>query len=332
MFAKLLDKSNQEMYSSFVASQTDGSFLQSWSWGDFQQSLGKQVVRCAVFESEQSNKIIAVAQFILIRIPYLSGIYAYCPYGPLLQTKNENTSPQILQAMIHTLQVHNPDLWFIRLEPKSLIPRLGNGTKRIQPGKTLITNLIRPEDEILQSMHQKTRYNIKVAEKHGIVVNCLASDLNQAINLLTDTSKRQNFSSYDSSYYFKLLEHLSKPMNGDCKAWLYQAFADKQCVASAIQVDWYETRTYLFGGSDYSYRHLMAPYALHWQAMSDAKKSGINYYDWWGLETSGGATPGFAKFKLNWGGAVIEYPEPQDIVLHPYKYRLYKFARVLNKR
>ena len=74
----------------------------------------------------------------------------------------------------------------------------------------------------------------------------------------------------------------------------------------------------------------MAPHVLHWQAILDAKQAGQALYDFWGIETSAGNTPGFARFKLGFGGKVLEYGGAVDIVNRKAEYWIYKLLRAAN--
>ena len=102
-------------------------------------------------------------------------------------------------------------------------------------------------------------------------------------------------------------------------------------MAAAIVIDHGTTRTYLFGGSDNEKRNLMAPYALHWQAIQDAKNAGLTKYDWWGAETASGETPGFVQFKMRWGGTQKFYAGARDIVLNSSWYLAYNALRKVNR-
>ena len=249
----------------------------------------------------------------------------YAPHGP-------NGDLQLTQRFLNEVAHQFPDYWFIRIEPIKEIPTLGEETLRIQPGKTLITNLTQTEDAILAGMHHKTRYNIKVAQKHGVEVKALnsAGEITKAIKLLAETSKRQKFTDHPFSYYERLAK-LANSSDPSFTVKVYTASYQNQLLSSAVMIDSYDTRTYLFGGSGDSNRNVMAPYLLHWQAIQDAKTAGKKHYDWWGIETATGKTPGFARFKLGWGGNEVVYPTPQDIILKPIHYQVYKFLRILNR-
>ncbi|HMR55356.1 MAG TPA: peptidoglycan bridge formation glycyltransferase FemA/FemB family protein [Candidatus Doudnabacteria bacterium] len=314
MFTEVTSK---EIYNKSIAQQSNASFLQSWEWGEFQKSLGHKVFRFAL---EENNNDSIHAQFIEQTIPHLSGKYIYCPYGPVGNFK-------LLAKLIQEVQKRFPNYWFIRIEPKDSYQKIGQKTIRIQPAKTLITDLTSPAEELLKQMHTKTRYNIKVAQKHNVEVSIASTQgqINEALNLITNTGLRQEFSDHPRSYYDKLIS------NQNLNLKFYTASWQGKLLSSAIMVDYNNTRTYLFGGSAAENKNLMTPYALHWQAMQDAKSEGFTSYDWWGIETSTGKQPGFVRFKLGWGGTEVEYPPAQDVPNKPVHYFAYKILRKLNR-
>ncbi len=333
-----LEDQHQKEYEDFVAAQHSGSFLQSWGWGNFQTQLGKSVIRYGIFDNNKASEkhLVATVQFLKTKVPHLPGYYLYAPYGPVIESDNKKI---ILDKLVSQIKSDFPDCWFIRFEPKEDCNLEGSTTIRIQPGKTLVTTLDKTLEEILTKMHQKTRYNIKVADKHGVAVesemNVLPQHgfhISEFINLLTQTSNRQKFKSYEKNYYQKMIDFfILHSRTTDCQVSLYKALHGKNLVAAAIMIDHGQTRTYLFGGSDEKYRNLMAPYALHWQSMQDAKTAGLTNYDWWGIETATGKTPGFVQFKLKWGGKQISYPSAVDIVNKNGWYIIYKILRKINR-
>lgn len=329
-----LTNEHQQQYSNFVAANKSGSFLQSWDWGEFQTSQNKIAVRYGAFENINNNKnLIATTQLFHTKVPKLPGSYLYAPYSPLIAEEFLEKKSEIISSLLNKIKADFAKVWFIRFEPKDNLPINGRPSLHIQPGSTLITDLTLSEDELLTGMHNKTRYNIKVASKHGVVVKVaksINSTINKAIDLLVNTSDRQGYKSHPASYYTNLLSYFQKQTR-DCNVKLYQAFIDDLCITSAIMIDHGFTRTYLFGGSDNKKRNLMAPYALHWQAMRDAKAEGKTTYDWWGTETATGATPGFVQFKLRWGGTQKFYTRAEDIVMNSAWYLAYTALRKVNR-
>jgi lipid II:glycine glycyltransferase (peptidoglycan interpeptide bridge formation enzyme) len=205
-------------YNHFVAAQESGSFLQSWEWGEWQMSLGRQVYRFWIIDDNNYNdNRIGLIQLIKMFLP-LGKYYLYAPYGPVTDLRFKIEDLRILTAEI---QKKIPGAIFIRVEPKFVF-QISNQqsaiTKsvNIQPGRTLVLDLQKSEAELLSAMHPKTRYNIKVAERHG----CQIQDefaitaghglyFEEAVNLLVETGKRQGFTNYPKDYFEKMVDYFA---------------------------------------------------------------------------------------------------------------------------
>ncbi len=326
MELQLINNVEPEQFDRFALSHPSGSFLQCSSWGTWMEQNKQKVHRIGV--ANPAGELLLVAQVILTKIPKLGGWYGYIPYGPLAKQEQQNT---VLDFFYENIKTAMSNLWFLRIEPKQQISSRGKMTKHIQPGKTLVLDLTKTEQQLQNEMHHKTRYNIRVATKHGVKVKTEHSA--EALNLIEQTAKRHGYKSHGLTYYQNLVNFFQalNSENNSLKVTLYSAWYENQILAGAIMVDCGTTRTYLFGGTSDLHKNVMAPYLLHWQAVQDAKQAGLNTYDFWGIETASGQTPGFVRFKLGWGGTQIEYPKPTDIIYKPLHYQGYKLLRQLNK-
>jgi lipid II:glycine glycyltransferase (peptidoglycan interpeptide bridge formation enzyme) len=323
-------------FNRFVANHSSGSFLQSWEWGQWQEQLGSKTIR--IIGTEQ-NDIIFAAQIIQTVIPRLKKYYLYIPYGPLAPKSNDRDGREYLTEFLAFLERQFPEAIFIRLEPKDQTNITGKTTVHIQPGKTLILDLERSTDELLAQMHPKTRYNIKVSEKHNvqvisepIITPGYGLHLPEIVDLLTDTARRQDFKSHSPAYYKRLIDFFAMQTQSDCTVAIYKALYERKLLATAIMIDFGTVRTYLFGGTSGDQKNVMAPYALHWQAIRDAKNAGLKSYDFWGIQTAKGEAPGFVQFKLRWGGTQVQYPATIDVIKHALWYNIYAVLRNLNRK
>jgi len=343
---ELLEK-DKSRYNSFVTSQKSGSFLQSWEWGMWQEKLGKKAFR---FFLEDGNQVVASLQVIKSPLP-MGKYYLYVPYGPVIKDNfsaegGSRSAGQFsifnFQFLLQELRQMFPGAVFIRIEPKDRIkglPSIAKKTTNIQPGKTLIIDLSKSEDQLLAEMHQKTRYNIKLAQRHGVqvvseplVVPGHGLYVKEALDLITQTADRQDFQTFPRAYYEQFLDFFALQNSaGEVKIYLYKALLDRELLTAAIMVDFGNTRTYLFGGSAAHHREAMAPHLLHFTAMQDAKKLGLSFYDFWGVETASGGQPGFVRFKLGFGGRTVEYPGAYDIAHRKPLYHAYKTLRRVNR-
>ncbi len=299
------------------------SFLQTTEWLDFQKHIGRKTYRF------DDGKIRAnIIQHVL---PFGKN-YLYIPHGPEISfdeisggLKNELSR---FVVYLKNLAREQKSI-FIKIEPLDdkvieLLHGFGfrKSSKEIQAHKSVVLGLGRSEEELLEGMHYKTRYNIKVAEKNSITVK-QGTDIEMFLKLLDKTAERQRFSGHPKDYYKKEFEFFNK--EGEIKAELFLAHFNGKPVAGGLMFAHGETYYYLHGGSDYEYRQVMAPYALHWHLIKHANGEGFKYYDFGGSETS--KWPGITRFKLGWGGRQVEYPGSFDMPISKIWYLIYKIMR-----
>ncbi len=309
---KIIEHSDRASWNQFLFSQSSqtGIFLQSWDWGEFQKAVGRKVYRYQAGDKQ--------AQVIELALPF-GKKYWYIPRGSLIEGLE--------------VEAKNHGALFVRVEPlqdlRSAFPVL-RSTQSIQPKQTLVLDLSKSTEEILQGMHEKTRYNIRLADRKGVKVK--TGQFEEFWKLLKKTSRRDQFFTHPQRYYKKMLEVLGK--DGLMKVRLHVAYlsADKagleaKPLAAAMVGYFGDTATYLHGASAYEDRALMAPYALHWDIIKDAKKDGYLFYDFWGID--GERWPGVTRFKLGFGGQVVEYPGAFDLPFSKLWYTVYRLGRRL---
>lgn len=331
-----LDISHKAEYNDFLKSQTLNTFLQAWEWGQWQEAQGKTVQRyffIADTHNESAKKIVGCAQVILMTTPL--GNYYYCPYGPIWDSEvSEQTMYESLKKFSSALKKQSKVL-FLRLEPlQQLELNSVEGVKAesVQPPQTLIKNILKSEEEILKTFHHKTRYNIKVAQKHEVKVQKF-SDVNaDVVRLIMQTSERQDYRNHSDVYIKKLWEFFNNLGNkSEIKVTGYLASKDALPLASGLMIDFAHTRMYLFGGSNYEQRNLMGPYLMHWQAMIDAKDEGLGFYDFGASENASGHSGGYMRFKMGFNPEIINFTGTHDIPFNKNVYRIYRSLRKVNR-
>lgn len=312
----------------------NGSFLQSVAWGRWQEQNGRKVWRYVVTDSDRDNdnaQTVLAAQVIQHALP-AGKHYLYVPYGPVYdesRIKNQELS-KALECLLTAIHTDFPDAVFIRLEPTynlQLTTYNLRPTLHIQPGSTILLDMRKSTEELLAGMHPKTRYNMKVAERHGVQIRPLTTPDAQAeaAALFADTLTRRKLVSPPAAYYAQLLDSPDLAVSG------LGAYYNEELVACGLFIDFGHTRTYLFGGSSREHKNVMAPYLLHWTAIQDAKQRGCTTYDFFGAEGSVSDGSGFARFKQGFGGTTIPYAGAWDVVLKPLHYRAYQLLRTLNR-
>lgn len=296
-----------------------GLFLNSWQWGEFQRNIGNNVAQ-NIFMEGDDYKCITTLIYNNIKI---FGNYCYIPRGPICS--DASYLKKVLDLIIK-------DNLFVRFDHVSVEAPLFNGlhkTRHIQPNKTLITDLSKTEDDLMASMHKKTRYNIRLAEKSGVHVNLSPVDFDLVWNVFEETSKRDGFSLHKKDYYKKMVNELSYD---ECNVFLATATFENQILAANIMIDFGGTRTYLHGASSNINRNVMAPYLLHWVLIKDAKEKGLRWYDWWGVCNKDNKThkwAGITRFKRGFGGEDVDYAGTYDYTHQTGGYLAYKFIRYI---
>jgi len=104
----------------------------------------------------------------------------YSPHGPIISNLESPISnfKLLLEEIKKIAKQENAVFW--RMDPimpetkeeKEIFKNLGlrKISWEVQPKRTLVLDLTKPEKELLSQMHHKTRYNIRLAERKGVTV------------------------------------------------------------------------------------------------------------------------------------------------------------------
>ena len=287
------------------------SFLQSYEWERFQESVGKKTWR--------------VEGHLVVKHDLPKGFnYLYAPH---LSELSDEFLHEVRQVALREKSL------FLKVDPFGesstwkLTIKGWQFSHFLQPRRTIIIDLTRPEEDLLSDMHSKTRYNIKLAEKHGVgIIKCPQQDVKKYYfdifwDLLTETSHRDIFSLHSKEYY----QHLLAAHGNDFSNTLFFAEYRGKPLAVALINYYKKTATSLHGASAAVHRDVMAPNLLHWRVMQDAKQHGFTSYDLWGIDEE--KWPGVTRFKQGLGGNEVKRAQSFDIVFRPMWYKAYKILR-----
>ena len=310
--------------------------LQSLEWGEFRKKTGVKVIRESGF------------QVTIHKIPYTNWTIGYLPKGPLPDKQMIDELTKIGKQE-HCI--------FIQLEPNVLInshPERSEGSLHssfhpLFTKYTFILDLTKSEDELLKNMHPKTRYNIKIAQKHNVTVVEDNSDeaFEEYLRLTKETTKRQGFYAHTEHYHrlmwntLKIINHKSLIINPNVlTAHLFLATyrpetndQRPETLAAWILFVYNDILYYPYGASSDKYREVMASNLMMWEAMRWGKAHGAKLFDLWG-SLGPEANPkdpwyGFHRFKLGYNPRLVEFVGSYDLVLNPGLYNLYAFANKL---
>jgi len=202
---------------------------------------------------------------------------------------------------------------------------------QIQFKNTVLIDLFVSEDAMLARMKQKTRYNIRLAEKKGVAVRVgMQADLSMLYKMYAETSVRDSFVIRDEGYYKKvwttfMQSSTFKPSNfPTCEPLIAEVNGE---AVSAIFVFYFAGRAYyVYGMSREVHREKMPNYLLQWEAMKRAKARGCSIYDLWGAPdefNENDSMWGVFRFKEGLGGQVVRTLGAWDLAPNPFWYKMY---------
>lgn len=305
--------------------------LQSFEWGEFREQSGLKVIRRGLFEKD---KLVQAFQLTIHPIPHASWTIGYLPKG-LLPTK------ELINELKHIGKENN--CIFIQLEPNVVesseaehaIKQL-NFIPAAHPlftKHTLQIDLTKSEEDLLKAMHQKARYNIKVAAKHGVTVEeeNTQKGFDTFWKLTEETTTRQQFFAHTKKYHatqWETLPHVIKP-NTLSSHLLFAKYNGKPLTAWIVFI-FKDTLYYPYGASSQEHRETMHSTLMMWEAIRFGKKHNLKAFDLWGAAAPN--TPsndpwfGFTQFKERFGPERVEFVGSYDVVLNPVLYQGYKLA------
>jgi lipid II:glycine glycyltransferase (peptidoglycan interpeptide bridge formation enzyme) len=319
----------------FLAAFPDAHILQTANWGELKASFGWSVSRLRPLRSQACG-----AQLLFRRLP-LGFTIAYIPKGPVGQ-EWDSLWPEVDALCRRRRAIFlkvEPDCWDFE-PPVSPPPGFRLSQQAIQPPRTLVVSLLGKEPELLERMKQKTRYNIRLALKKGVVVSSF-NDIGLFCKLMQVTGERDRFGVHSSSYYEKVYD-LFYP-RGECQMLLAEYNGDP---LAALMVFARGRRAwYFYGASLDVHRDRMPTYLLQWSAMRWARDQGCSEYDLWGVPdtdeqaleanftTRSDGLWGVYRFKRGFGGELRRAAGPWDRVYLPRMYRIYSrlFERTSNR-
>jgi len=278
----------------------------------------------------------------------------YVPKGPILDWNNV----PLRQKVLADLQAfaRQREAIFIKIDPDV---RLGEGVpgqpgsqedpigrevvdhltkcgwrfsdEQIQFRNTVWIDLSPCEDELLSRMKQKTRYNIRLAERKGVSVRVgTPADWGLLYRMYAETSLRDGFVIRGEDYYRTVWDTFSSnlPTSIASMPTIEPLIAEVAGVpvAAVIVYRFSSKAWYLSGMSVDAHREKMPNYLLQWEAMRRAKAAGACIYDLWGAPDVFRETDplwGVFRFKEGLGGRVVRTLGAWDYPARPTIYRMY---------
>lgn len=355
-------RTNFTAWDSQLSSLPSPALLQTSSWARVKEHYGWKSI--PIKWEDENSKVIAMALVLKRQIQIgrfkLPISMLYIPKGPILDWEDQELVHLVLKDLAKLAKDENAFL--IKIEPeipqfivtndkepeeKQLTPFVSTSfmvsegwvfsNNQIQFRNSVLIDLKRSEDEILAEMKQKTRYNIRLSSRKGVVVEeGTAEDFETLYQLYAETSVRDGFVIRSKDYYLTVWETFYQ--EGQLTPLI--AKFDGVPLAGLLLFHFHKTAYYIYGMSTNLHRNLMPTYLLQWEAIRKGKALGCEVYDLWGAPntlTEEDDMWGVYRFKLGLGGTTVGTIGAWDNIRQPLVFKLYnevmpKILTTLRKR
>jgi lipid II:glycine glycyltransferase (peptidoglycan interpeptide bridge formation enzyme) len=263
---------------------------------------------------------------------------AYVSKGPILDWSDAGLVDDVLNRL--ESQTRRDNAIFIKIDPDlrsdtpqgqavvAALVRRGwrPSAEQIQFRNTMISELGSDEEALLAGMKPKWRYNIRLAERKGVVVrDGTSTDFPAFYTMYAETGARDSFLVRPYAYYQAIWERFLN----EGLAHVLLAEIEGKPVAGLILFRFGPTAWYFYGASTALGRDLMPNHALQWAALRWAKAAGCTRYDWWGApDQLDESDPmwGVFRFKQGFGGEFVPGIGAWDFPTNRLLYWLYTTA------
>ena len=346
-----------------IASLPLPHLLQTWEWSQVKARYGwEQLPFVWNHPLSPASAAPVAAALVLKRSVAVAGFakkmcVLYIPKGPNLDWNDVNLRKRVL-GDLQSLARQQGAI-FVKLDPDVLlgtgIPEtpdsiessdgqaLGaelvlSGWKfskdQIQFRNTVLVDLTVSEEQMLTRMKQKTRYNIRLAQKKGVSVRVgTDADFPLLYKMYAETSVRDGFLIRGEDYYqtvWRTFDNRQAKIGNPQLATPFHepliAEIEGQPVAAISLFYFAGQAVYLFGMSRDDHREKMPNYLLQWEAFRRAKAYGCKNYNLWGAPNQFDDSDnlwGVFRFKEGLGGYVSRTLGAWDFTPNPLLYKMY---------
>lgn len=336
-----------ENWNQLIKALPGANFLQTLEWAAVKAPVGWKREEFAW--RDDNGRVVAAAQ-LLIRSTRLLKVgprisIGYIPRGPLLDWQDRALAARVIADLERTSMERG--LVFLKIDPEiPLAPGDTSGSAAINPQSneilrdltargwkfspeqiqfknTMLIDLSGDESAWLARMKQKTRYNLRLAQKSGVVVRKASEiDLPLMYQMFAETAHRDGFVIRPQSYY---VDVWSRFLQAGMAEGLIADYAG-QPIAGLVLLYFGERAWFVYGMSTGKHREKMPNYLLQWEAMRTAREKGCRSYDLWGApDTQDESDPMFGvfRFKEGLGADLVRTIGAWDYPIQPFLYRVY---------
>lgn len=317
---------NKQEWDNFVTGHPEANFLQSWQWGEFHRSRGRDVIRRGVYVDGELAGVYEGVVEVAKR-----GRHLAVAGGPIVDWSNLD----VVRAIFEDMQTvaRQKKCVFVRVRPQLEYSDKSNNIFRdfgfrkapyyLSVEHAGVLDLTKSEEEILKGMRQRLRRALRKAEKNHIEISTSQNpdDIDNFYNIQLETAKRHSFTHFGKEFLRKQFEAFAV----DDSAVIYTASFEGQILAQNFMIFYGNEASYHYGVSSELGTKMSGAPLLHMQAMRDARERGIERYNLWGIvgeDDTKHRFYGVSTFKRGFGVDEIRHLPAQDLIISSPKYML----------
>ena len=327
---------NKKVWEDFVLAHPEANFLQSWYWGEFHIALGKKIHRVGFFKEE---KLVGI--MLCIVEDAKRGRYLTVPAGPIIDWEDNAANKSFFEEIKKIAK--EDKCVFVRVRPQLISndfskklfakSKFVNAPTHLHAQLTSQLDITKSEDELMSKMRKTTRYEIRKAISEGLAVTKTndPATIKKFFELQLETSKRQKFVPFSYKFLYEQFKIFVESGN----AILYSAKFKNRLLAQAFIIFYGTEAVYHYGASTNVGRKYPGAYLIQWEAIKEAKKRGMQRYNFWGVcpsEQKDHRFYGISVFKRGFGGVDLEYLNAQDFVINYPRYKLNYLIEIVRKK
>lgn len=339
---------DRETWNAWLANMPAAHLLQTWEWGSLKKIAGWSA-QFLVWRNE--GELPGAMAMVLVRtlpMPWrLTGLKVmYIPKGPILDWQDAELRRQVFDDLAQVAKQNKAI--FLKMDPDFILGKgfpgsddfaenpLGEqvleelhdwgwmySSDQIQFKNTVEIDLRPGNEALLAQMKQKTRYNVRLAMRKGVLVRVAGEeDFDGLYDMYAQTSLRDGFVIRNRVYYISLWQVF---LRAGMLTPLIAEYEDS-ALAGLMLFHFGGKCWYIHGMSVDLHREKMPNYLLQWEAIQRAAELGCQSYDLWGAPdhfSEDDPMWGVFKFKQGLGGQVVRTLGAWDLPVRPFWFRLY---------
>jgi peptidoglycan pentaglycine glycine transferase (the first glycine) len=335
---ELLKKENIEQYKQFIESHPNGHLLQSPEWANVKVDWKWE----ALIEKNEAGKIIGGLSVLIRKISGMRFSMMYSPRGPVCDYDNLDVLSVLIGGVKMLAEKYNacvykvdPNVVSDNTQFRLLMGKMGfrlssrgKTSDGIQKNNVFRLEVLgKTDEELMAQFNPKTRYNIRLAQKHHVEIKIRGVErLDEFMFLMKQTGSRDGFIIRPKEYFKRILDQFNK------HARLYMAYYGGEPVAGAIAVQYGDKTWYLYGASSNSHRNTMPNYLLQWEMIKWSLEARCSIYDFRGAcGDISNSLYGLYRFKKGFNGDFIELMGEFDLILNKPAYEIFELGMRLRK-